>query len=70
MFMLIQNIIGYFFGASKAPDVPMGPSSNLTNGNITFPRGISSTHLQNYLRPGDKFDYDVYLSFYNNNYFF
>ncbi len=68
MFMLVQNAIGYIFGMNKSSN----PADKGVNGNSTGPvaRSISAEYIQNYIKPNDLFDFDVYISFHNHNQFF
>ena len=72
IFFLVQNLAQYFFNRNKNDVEPtdllkkMGDNATIE----TAPRFISGSHLQNYMRPGDPYSFDAYISFYDNKIFF
>lgn len=61
-FMVLQSFMSYFFKGT--------PSNEVGQISANGTRPISPQTLFNYLAPGQKFDFDVYLSFKDNYQFF
>ena len=70
MMFLVQNLISMLYkGTTSTNTSVLDPSKN--NASVVIGgRIISEAHLQNYLRPGDKFDVDVYVNYQGNWQFF
>jgi Cleft lip and palate transmembrane protein 1 (CLPTM1) len=69
IFMFVQNVIHFFFKGNTSSTPTLDPSKSNTSVSIGG-RIISESHLQNYLRPGDEFNIDVYINYQNNWRFF
>ena len=62
MMFLFQNMITFLFKGYNSSTPKIDPLKN--NASVAIgDRIISETHLQNYLKPGDKFDVDVYINY-------
>ena len=68
-FILIQNLIGYLFTSNTAGEIGKG-SLNSTQHGYEEPRAVSSGYIHNYLRHGNRFNYEAYFSFQNPYLFF
>jgi hypothetical protein len=72
IFVFVQNVIHLFFKGSGPEVKPTDLQRLEVNGSLLSEQShfVSSTHLQNYLRNGEPFMFDTYLSFMPNHRFF
>ena len=68
IFIFVQNIIQMFFKGSTTsnPVAPVSGNSSMMIGT----RFISESQIQNFLKPGDPFDFDVYINYQSPAQFF
>jgi Cleft lip and palate transmembrane protein 1 (CLPTM1) len=71
IFVVMQNAMGFFFGKNAEPtDLQKMQANGTIAPGEALPRFVSHSHLQNFLKAGEPFEVDVYLSLKNHAAFF